>query len=349
MADPVFSDRWAIYSLDNSSYLRLTEDFELIGALGELDLGTTALEIGSVYIADDEGLYFGNDQDSKMEYDENGTNQLRVTGAEWLFVDASIKFSDAAGITLGTGGDDLISHNGTVSKWTHNNGNLDFDNTAVTGATYFTLGTDTSATEWAVRDNSEARHFIITGAGVITLGGATGNAINVGGRLVNGNSGTGTGLVVEQHGTSVTEGWQEVIYEDTISPAAIETALLTIPAGSIVDGVWANVETALTGGGTTTTWSIGITGDVDSFGTATTDDYTTQGDDLTQDSKWTYLGGVTPLSNAGASIGLFDAAAVALKLIAAATGGATAGDTALTLGTVRIRVKYRTALPMDNA
>ena len=38
--------------------------------------------IGSVIIPDDTFLNFGNDLDSRVEYDENGTNQLTFTGAD---------------------------------------------------------------------------------------------------------------------------------------------------------------------------------------------------------------------------------------------------------------------------
>jgi len=68
----------------------------------------------------------------------------------------------------------LIKDAGIVSTaasgWTHSTaGNLVFDNQLVTGATYFTLGTDTSATEFAVRNNSETRMFLLTGDGALTI------------------------------------------------------------------------------------------------------------------------------------------------------------------------------------
>ena len=256
---------------------------------------------------------------------------------------------DSAAAVFGAGSDLSITHNGTDSVVTNTTGNLELDNQAATGAVYVTLGTDTTATEFAVRNNSESRALIVTGDGAISMGNGTAAVTQTdGSTLERPGLGTGTGEVIEHVGAA-TEGYNVVVVEDTFSPAAIETALFTIPAGSIVDGVWAQVETALTGGGTTATWSIGITGDVDSFGTATSDDYTTAADSLAQDGKWTYLACATPLANAGASIGLFDAGTVALKLIAAATGGTAVGDTALTVGTVRIRVQYRTALPLANA
>ena len=167
--------------------------------------------------------------------------------------------------------------------------------------------------------------------------------------IIHSGAGTGTGQVVEQYGTTTTEGWQRVVFEATIAAAGVETAILTVPAGSVVDAVHANVEAALTGGGTTATWSLGITGDVDAYGTATSDGYVTQADSLAQNKKFSYVAAVTPLTGRGASIGLFSATAVALKLCAAAAGGATAGDTALTVGSVRVRVEYRTALQMADA
>jgi len=45
---------------------------------GSYDLGTTALPLGDIFVADDKAIQFGNGQDAKIEYDENGTDQLRI-------------------------------------------------------------------------------------------------------------------------------------------------------------------------------------------------------------------------------------------------------------------------------
>ena len=137
------------------------------------------------------------------------------------------------------------------------------------------------------------------------------------------------------------EGLEERIYDAVVSPAAIETALFTIPANSVVDSVQANVDAALTGGGTSVTFSIGITGDVDAYGTAGAPT-----DLLTKNAKLNAIG--TKASGAGASVGIFSGGTTALKLIAAATGGTTAGDTALTVGSVRVVVRYRTLINLKN-
>lgn len=260
---------------------------------------------------------------------------------------------DNADFVVGTGNDFRINHNGTLTTITSTTGNLVIDNTAATGATYLDLGTDTSATEAAVRNNSGSRLFKVTGdgaaelTGTLTAGGlTTAGTVQVsdGGLLLQLGAGTGTGDKIACLGVDATHGIATYVYQATVSPAAVETALFTIPAMSVVDSVQSNVQTALTGGGTTVTHSIGITGDVDAYGTASNSGV--QADLLTQNAKINTLGTTT---NAGASIGVWSAATVSLKLIAAATGGAAVGDTALTAGSVLVRVVYRTLLPLANA
>jgi len=43
-------------------------------------LGTTSLEWGHIYIGDDQKIYLGDGQDVSLEYDEDGTDQLRIAG-----------------------------------------------------------------------------------------------------------------------------------------------------------------------------------------------------------------------------------------------------------------------------
>jgi hypothetical protein len=49
-------------------------------AVGGADLGSTSAEWGEIFIADDKAIKFGNGQDASIEYDEDGTDQLRITG-----------------------------------------------------------------------------------------------------------------------------------------------------------------------------------------------------------------------------------------------------------------------------
>ena len=72
-------------------------------ASGGADIGTNALEWGDVYIADDKKIYLGDGQDVSLEYDEDGTDQLRVSGKTVFDNDVEIadskfiEFASAAG------------------------------------------------------------------------------------------------------------------------------------------------------------------------------------------------------------------------------------------------------------
>ena len=56
-------------------------------AVGGADLGSTSAEWGDIYIADDKAIKFGNDQDVTMEYDEDGTDSLLISGSDVTIVD----------------------------------------------------------------------------------------------------------------------------------------------------------------------------------------------------------------------------------------------------------------------
>ena len=246
-------------------------------------------------------------------------------------------FSDGTLLALGDSGDDLVSHDGTNSKWIHTTGDMTFDNTNVTGHTYMDLGTDTSATSWGVRGNGGSEWLSVDGAGTITqLDAAT--------RLVKGAT-TGTGRVIDVVGPDLTHGVKTVVLEVTVSPAAIETAVLTLPAKSRVVCLQANIEAALTGGGTTATVSFGITGDVDAYGTMMAAGV--QSDLLTKNAKADFIGSVA--AGAGASLGVWAPAAVSIKAIGAATGGTSAGNTALTVGSIKVRIVYETLMSLVDA
>lgn len=144
-----------------------------------------------------------------------------------------------------------------------------------------------------------------------------------------------TGVEADKVGSTTTGGMTQVVVEKTISPAAVETAVFTVPKGSAIRAVLANVESALTGGSTTVTWSIGTAGDPDKYGTS---GFPTQADALTKDSKSSFIATPTLLTSDEAIV-----------LTGAATGGAADGDTALTVGSVRIVIIYDTYEALANA
>ena len=160
-------------------------------------------------------------------------------------------------------------------------------------------------------------------------------------------AGGSTGVVVDVIGPDLTHGMKTVVVSGTVVPAAVETTLFTLPAISRLVAVQANCDAALTGGGTTVTWGIGVTGDVDTFGTVFAAG--TQADALTKNSKVNAIGTPASPPQPGSGVGQFFASATAVKLIGAATGGASAGNTALTVGSVSFRIIYQTLMPLADA
>lgn len=320
----------------------------------------------------------------------------------------SMMFNDNAILVLGTGSDDSVAHDGTLTTWTHTTGDLVFDNTDTNDQIVLRTGTDDINTGVEFRNNSDAAYFQVNpvsatagrlllsdnsrlyfgdGADIGILWDGTNLKVSqstvnsliewgvdgagIDQKLYGDSAGayilwdqsadawtrvgavvdlhtqgtTGTGAVIDVVGPDLTHGVKTVVLEVTLTPAAIETALLTLPANSCVDWLQANIQAALTAGGTTTTVSFGITGDVDAYGTMMSAG--AQADLLTQNGKADFIGRVA--SGAGASLGVFSPAAVSIKMIGAATGGASAGDTALSVGSVKVRIGYRTIMSLANA
>lgn len=192
-----------------------------------------------------------------------------------------------------------------------------------TGATTVTIpNMDNVSASFVMTDTAQ------TVAGVKTLTGAN---VHSDANLFS-NDGGATGAIAMRFGATQTEGLEVRVYEATLNPNAIETAALNTPAGAVILSVQANVEGALTAGSTTVTWSIGINGTVDKYGTVTGGDGLTQNGKLDTIADWAVLGGAEQMVLAGAI-----------------TGGGTAGDTALSVGSVRIRVVYLMTNSLDDA
>ena len=78
-------------------------------ASGGADIGSTSAEWGDVYIADDKKIQFGNGQDATIEYDEDGTDQLRIAGTG-VVIENDVEIADSKFVefasTAGTPGTD---------------------------------------------------------------------------------------------------------------------------------------------------------------------------------------------------------------------------------------------------
>jgi hypothetical protein len=143
-----------------------------------------------------------------------------------------------------------------------------------------------------------------------------------------------SGAITRGFGKTAAEGWQELLIEATVS--FVDNVAMSknitganLAAGTIILGVLANVESAVTGGGTTTKIGIGIAGgDEDAYGLSAA---------LTKNAKITPIPVLTPL-----------AAQSDIALFACANNGA-AGDTALTVGSVRVRILCLTPIALADA
>ena len=83
---------------------------------------------GEIVIPDDTFLTFGTSKDAKIEYDENGTDKVQVTGADWNFANnVAIRIDDTTASTTPTTG--ALTVTGGVGFATHLNvgGSVDID------------------------------------------------------------------------------------------------------------------------------------------------------------------------------------------------------------------------------
>ena len=80
LIDFATTDNKIILRVNNVDEVELVENaLSPITASG-VDLGTASLEWGNIYIGDDKKIYFGDGSDATIEYDEDGTDQLRISG-----------------------------------------------------------------------------------------------------------------------------------------------------------------------------------------------------------------------------------------------------------------------------
>ena len=169
---------------------------------------------GEVHIPDDTFLSFGDDKDAKIEYDENGTNRVQVTGAQWTWntgIQVSgfpalfdqVKIEDNVISTMAGGSDTLyidpypdgLSNEGTVIV----KGNLQVDGTTTTvNSTSKTLNDpilhvgDTTSTRTVMADAN-------SGATVLTLDSVVG--INTGDAITAAQGGIANNTTITNYNT----------------------------------------------------------------------------------------------------------------------------------------------------
>jgi hypothetical protein len=125
---------------------------------GGADIGSTSAEFGDIYVADDKKIKFGSDQDVSIEYDEDGTDSLLISGGDVtlsddkkLFFgtdkDVSIEYDeDGTDTLLISGGDITIADDKKLNFGTDKDVSIEYDEDGndtmlITGDVVFADGT----------------------------------------------------------------------------------------------------------------------------------------------------------------------------------------------------------------
>lgn len=213
------------------SFTTVTASTSLLpDASGGADIGTADLEFGDIYIADDKKIKFGSDQDITMEYDEDGTDSLLISGGDVTIADdkklffgtdkdVSIEYDEDGNNTMLVTGDVVFADGSTsVDIKSHDlsaNG-LKLDGTLVTASAAELNHTDgvtsniqtqlntkvTSSGVTSVATGTGLTGGTITGTGTISLQTTAGEVGTYamlgrqsGGNIVAGTTYAGSGLV----------------------------------------------------------------------------------------------------------------------------------------------------------
>lgn len=135
-------------------------------------------------------------------------------------------------------------------------------------------------------------------------------------------------------GLDATEGYQLMVIDETLNLTALGAkfkALTTaVPSGAVILSAQANIEAAVTAGGTTALVALGLNGgDVDKYGISTA---------LTKNNKINTIPAHAVLSGTEQ-----------IDVCGVVVGGATLGDTNISAGSVRVRVVYAIPTSLKNA
>ena len=252
---------------------------------------------GEVHIPDDTFLSFGDDKDAKIEYDENGTNRVQVTGAQWTWntgIQVSgfpalfdqVKIEDNVISTMAGGTDTLyidpypdgLSNEGTVIV----KGNLQVDGTTTTvNSTSKTLNDpilhvgDTTSTRTIMADAN-------SGATTLTLDSVVG--INTGDAITAAQGGIANNTTITQYNTST-----KVITISNATTAGISTTnQVTITHGydSNTDRGISFAFNTSSGVSNNKTGFFGMDDSSIAVSTADADNHGTHADDS---RRWTYV------------------------------------------------------------
>ena len=171
---------------------------------------------GEVIIPDDTFLTFGDSKDAKIEYDENGTDRIQVTGADWTYANGvSIVMADVTDSSTKDNGALVVEGGVGIEKSVNIGGNL-----GVTGVSTFTgigtfisdlfVGGDLHIKDDLFVDEMTIRNLKVTGVstfqgdinqtgGVFTALDARIGSVNIASNVISSRSGSGSQLYIDPY------------------------------------------------------------------------------------------------------------------------------------------------------
>ena len=218
------------------------------------DLGSASAEIGNIFIADDKAIKFGSDQDVVVEYDEDGTDSLLISGGDVTIADdKKLNFGTGKDVSLEydeDGTDTLLISGGDVRIADDEEGT---DTLLITGAVTFADGS--TAVNIASHDTSNGLKLggtlvSSTAAELNLLDGSSAGTIANSKGVIYGSSGEVNATTLQIGGTSITATAAELNIMDGVTATASELNIMdgvtaTTAELNHTDGVTSNIQTQL--------------------------------------------------------------------------------------------------------
>jgi len=193
---------------------------------------------GEVIIPDDTKLTFGDSKDAKIEYDENGTDQVTVTGADWrwnITTDSATKDTGAAIFEGGVG----------IEKSLNVGGNFTVAGVSTfTGISTFTgdlyVGGDLHVGDDIVFDEMTARNIKVTGISTFE-----GDIWQTGGTLTSVNGAMLGGVGISSNIISTKSGGGAILYIDPYPDGLSNEGTVVVKGDLQVDGTTTTVNSSV--------------------------------------------------------------------------------------------------------
>ena len=197
---------------------------------------------GEVIIPDDTFLTFGDSKDAKIEYDENGTDRVQVTGADWTYNNGvSIVMADVTDSSTKDNGALVVEGGVGIEKSVNIGGNL-----GVTGVSTFTgigtfisdlfVGGDLHIKDDLFVDEMTIRNLLVTGISTFQ-----GDIFQTGGTLTALDARLG-GVGISSNIISTKEGHGNLLYIDPYPDGLSNEGTVIVKGDLQVDGTTTTVD-----------------------------------------------------------------------------------------------------------